>query len=103
MGAKKGEKRRKNGFFLWINQNETMDTKEEVKKIINDKLGFPSFRKGKNWKGYKVYIPEGNGNDVRYIGLPIIVLCKKDRVRLCTGKEAREYLDFESGNADKIK
>ena len=57
-------------------------------------LGAKTYKEGKPWRGYKVYLPVWEGNPV--IGLPYVVLQSDKEVRLCTTDEAMEYLEFTS-------
>lgn len=46
------------------------------------------------WKGYYVYSPYFNDENICIIGLPIQILQKDDIFRMSTGEEAFEILDF---------
>ena len=72
---------------------------DEIKTLVEE-LGAKSYKKGKSWNGYEVYIPVYTGNPC--IGLPLVVLVKDGQARICTGKEALEYLSFSVG-ADEMK
>lgn len=63
---------------------------EKAKKLIAE-LGAKRARKGKDFMGYEVFIPQYNGNPK--IGLPLVVLQKGDEARISTNKEAMDYLD----------
>ena len=72
---------------------------DEIKTLVEE-LGAKSYKKGKSWKGYNVYVPVYEKE--AYIGLPYVILEKGGKVRICTGKEALEYLSFSVG-ADEMK
>ena len=42
----------------------------------------------KDWKGYQCYEPVMKGNDVSYIGLPLVILVQGETIRLSTPEEA---------------
>ena len=44
-----------------------------------------SFRKGKPWKGYDVYVPEYD--EMMYIGLPLVLLVKGEEMRISTPRK----------------
>lgn len=66
---------------------------EKVKELVAD-LGAKSYKKGKPWKGYEVFIPQYSGDVC--IGLPYVVLAKGEEARICTDEEALDYLGFEN-------
>lgn len=70
-------------------------------KIYAEELGAKSYKKGKPWKGYNVYVPVYS--EETYIGLPYVILEKGDEVRICTDKEAMEYLSFSLRDSDEMK
>ena len=59
-------------------------------------LGAYKAKKGKDWNGYKVFIPLYRGNPI--IGLPLVILQKGDDARISTNQESFEYLDFANNN-----
>ena len=63
-----------------------------ILELIED-LGAKSYKKGVDWNGYKVYIPQYKGNPC--IGLPYVVLEKGDEIRVSTPEESIEYLEYE--------
>ena len=72
---------------------------EEMIQALIEDLGAKSYKKGVDWKGFKVYIPKYTGNPC--IGLPYVVLQKGDEVRLSTPDESLEYLEYEQDNSVK--
>ena len=72
---------------------------DEIKTLVEE-LGARSYKKGKSWKGYNVYVPVYEKE--AYIGLPYVILEKNGEARICTDKEALEYLSFSVG-ADEMK
>jgi hypothetical protein len=52
-----------------------------------------SFKKGKFWNGYNVYVPVFKNEYTG--GFPFVVLEKDGEFRRCTQKESLEYLNFE--------
>lgn len=65
--------------------------REDVLEAISE-MGAKRYKRGKDWKGYAVYIPLYTGNPV--IGLPLVVLEKDNEVRISTDDEALEYLAY---------
>ena len=65
---------------------------EKILELIEE-LGASKYKKGVDWNGYQVYIPEYEGNPC--IGLPYVVLVKGEEVRLSNEEESLEYLDYE--------
>ena len=63
-----------------------------IQELIED-LGAKSYKKGVDWNGYQVYIPQYKGNPC--IGLPYVVLQKGEEVRISTPDESMEYLAYE--------
>lgn len=65
-------------------------------KILNllDELNADDYEEGRSWNGYKVYIPVYD--ELAIVGLPFVILEKDNEVRISTGSEAMEYLDFEN-------
>ena len=61
-------------------------------------LAAQKFERGKNWKGYEVYIPLYS--KPVYIGLPLIVLVKNGGARISTADESLDYLDFENAESN---
>ena len=84
-----------------IDDAQKMDAqlKDEIDDIMETELLADSYKRGVDWKGYQVYIPQYKGHPC--IGLPYVVLVKNGEVRLSTPKESEEYLLFriyEEGN-----
>lgn len=69
----------------------------EINKLIKE-LGATSYEKGKDWKGYAVYIPVYG--EVAYVGEPIVILKNEKETRFSTYDESFEYLKFEQGGQD---
>ena len=70
-----------------------MDRFKEKLEDFLDELQAKSFRKGKSWKGYDVYVPEYD--EMVYIGLPLVLLVKSEEMRISTGEECLDYWAFE--------
>jgi hypothetical protein len=72
-----------------------MDDKlnEKILDLVDD-LGADDYEEGRAWNGYKVYIPVYDEEST--VGLPLVILEKGGEVRISTGAEAMEYLDYES-------
>jgi len=64
---------------------------EKAKQLLV-KLGAYKSKKGKDWNGYEVFVPQYRGNPI--IGLPVVILQKGDEARISTNQECFEYLDF---------
>ena len=73
---------------------------DEIKTLVEE-LGAKLYKKGKPWKGYNVYEPVYD--EETYVGLPYVILEKNGEVRICTDKEAMEYLSFSLHGADEMK
>ena len=69
-----------------------------IKELIKD-LGGCDYKRGVDWKGYKVYIPQYEGNPC--IGLPYVVLKKGEDIRISTPEESLDYLDCEREKKDE--
>ena len=65
---------------------------EFIQELIED-LGAKSYKKGVDWNGYEVFIPQYKGNPC--IGLPYVVLKKGAEARICTPDESLAYLAYE--------
>lgn len=69
--------------------------KEEQNALVEEcieALGADGYHKGKNWKGYDVYIPDYD--KPVDIGLPYVVMVKDGEVRYSTDDESLDYLYF---------
>lgn len=44
------------------------------------------------WKDYEVYEPVFNGDDVSFVGVPLIILVKDKMIRMSTVEESFEQL-----------
>lgn len=66
---------------------------EETVKELIAQLGAKQYKKGKEFKGYEVYVPVYA--KMAYIGLPLVVLVKGNEARISTGDEALDYLDVD--------
>lgn len=71
---------------------------EDVKGLAAD-LNANGVKKGKNWRGYTVYIPQYKKKC--YVGLPYVILVKGDEARISTDSEAMAYLAYE--NAGEVE
>lgn len=77
-----------------------MDNKLEEKILdVIDDLGADDYEEGLAWNGYNVYIPVYDEEST--VGLPLVILEKGGEVRLSSGAESLEYLDFS--NSEKAK
>ena len=65
---------------------------ELVQELIED-LGARTYKKGVDWNGYEVFIPQYKGNPC--LGLPFVVLKKGAEARICTPDESLAYLAYE--------
>ena len=77
-----------------------MDGLQEKLEEFLEEFQAKSFRKGKRWKEYDVYIPEYE--DMVYVGLPLVLLVKGDEIRISTDQESMDYLEFENED-DRLK
>lgn len=69
-------------------------TIETVKKFAK-KQGYDSVKKGKPWNGFEVYEPLFSGKDTAFVGLPLVILVKGEKIRMSTADEALRILDSE--------
>ena len=69
-----------------------LKTRREINFLTKVELAAQRCKKGKDWKGYKVYEPVYK--KPACIGLPLVVLVKDSEVRLSTREECFQYLDF---------
>lgn len=44
------------------------------------------------WRDYDIYEPVFNGDDVSFVGIPLLILVKGDNIRMSTVEEAFEQL-----------
>ena len=70
----------------------------EIPKIVLNEIEFnaeygATYRKGKNWRDFNVYIPEFSKN--YKIGYPYVIFAKRGSARLSTENESLELLDVE--------
>ena len=65
---------------------------ELIQELVED-LGAKSYKKGVDWNGYQVFIPQYKGSPC--IGLPYVVLQKGEEVRISTPDESMAYLAYE--------
>ena len=79
-----------------IDDAQKMDAqlKDEIDDIMETELLADSYKRGVDWKGYQVYIPVYN--KFITIGLPFVVMVKDGTVRISTGDEATEYLNYQN-------
>ena len=45
------------------------------------------------WDGYKVYEPTFDGDDVLFIGVPLVILVKNEVIKMSTVEEAFQVMD----------
>lgn len=69
-------------------------TEELIKQLHGD-----GFKMGKDWNGYKVFVPVYKKET--YVGYPLVVLAKGDEVRVSTIDESLEYLAFSSTGTEE--
>lgn len=67
------------------------EIKEKIENFMEE-LNADSYRKGEDWNGNEVYVPEYS--QPVYIGLPYVVLVKEKNVRLSTEEESLDYLSY---------
>ncbi len=65
--------------------------REEIERFMDGLLA-DDYEKGFDWNGYEVFEPIYYRPT--FAGLPLVVLVKDKEVRLSTGKESLEYLDY---------
>lgn len=65
---------------------------EKIRELAYE-LGAKEVKRGKDWKGYKVFKPVYKGNPI--IGYPYVILVKDNKARICEPNESLEYLDYE--------
>ena len=70
----------------------------EILQMVSD-LNAESYRQGKEWQGYSVYVPVYEKCPI--IGFPYVILVRGESVRLSTEEEAVGYLEYEA--ATQIK
>ena len=66
-----------------------MDKQKMLEFISKYGYNFVSYEK--DWHGYKCYVAYNKG-DVRYVGLPFVVLVKDKEIRKATSSEVLQYL-----------
>ena len=71
---------------------ENLRTKKLIKDLAKD-LGAKTYKKGIDWQGYQVYIPQYKG--IPCIGHPYVILQKGNEVRRSTPDEGLAYLEYE--------
>jgi len=65
---------------------------EQVKEFANQQ-GYDDVLHIGKWKGFDAYEPVFNGEDVSFIGVPLLILAKGGNIRMSTVEEAFEQLD----------
>jgi hypothetical protein len=70
---------------------------EKVKAFAKEQ-GYDDAVYLEKWKGFDVYEPVFNGDDVSIVGVPLIILVKGDVVRMSTVDEAFEQLEGSKGD-----
>lgn len=65
---------------------------EQVKEFAKQQ-GYDDVLQIGKWKGFDAYEPVFNGEDVSFIGVPLLILVKGDNIRMSTVEEAFEQLD----------
>ena len=66
---------------------------DNIRELAFD-LNAEEVKRGKDFKGYKVFEPVYK-NNVK-IGLPYVIFVKDNKARICTDEEALDYIDFIS-------
>lgn len=70
------------------------ERENKIAEFIADEFGTRSYKQGKSYNGYDVYIPQFK--QTAFTGLPYVVLVKGDEMRLSTPDEALDYLGVEN-------
>lgn len=67
----------------------------EIEKVVAfaRKQGYDNVRQLEPWKGFEVYEPIFDGDEVSVVGLPLLILVKGNEIRMSTPEEAFEQLD----------
>lgn len=64
---------------------------KKIKQLLNQ-LSADKAEKGKEWKGYEVYVPVYS--QPALVGLPLVILVKGNEQRISTPEESLEYLAY---------
>lgn len=67
------------------------NTMKKIKQLLNQ-LSADKAEKGKEWKGYEVYVPVYS--QPALVGLPLVILVKGNEQRISTPEESLEYLAY---------
>ena len=73
---------------------------DEIKTLVEE-LGAKSYKKGKSWNGYEVYIPVYTGNPC--VGLPLVVLVKDGESHEIVKRQTYEYITANDVIPDYLK
>ncbi len=68
-------------------------TKQDIENYAKSR-GYDYVEDGGKWKDYDVYRPRYKGNEIRYVGYPLVILVKDEEIRMSTKVECFEYLDY---------
>ncbi|MCD8307598.1 MAG: hypothetical protein LUD51_05180 [Clostridia bacterium] len=76
----------------------TRAAKKELKNIIHE-MSAKGYRRGYDWKGYEVYEPVYA--KPMYIGGPLVIFVKGNKVWLAPHDEGEEYIHYSILKADE--
>ena len=67
----------------------------KLEKVIEfaKKQGYDSAKQLDDWNGYEVYEPLFDGEEVAFVGLPLLILVKGDKIRMSTEDEAFKQIE----------
>lgn len=71
---------------------------DTIRELAFD-LNANGVKRGKDYKGYKVFEPVYNKEC--FIGLPYVILVKDNKARISTAEESLDYLDFVNAHRDE--
>jgi hypothetical protein len=67
-------------------------SEENILKFAK-KQGYDEISYIGKWRGYDVYEPMFESEEVAFVGLPYVILVKEDEIRMSTPKESLEQLN----------
>lgn len=67
----------------------------KIEKVVEfaRKQGYDNVKPLEKWKGYDVYEPIFDGEEVSFVGMPLLILVKDDKIRMSTADEALQQID----------
>ena len=74
-----------------------MTSPKEIKDFAKSN-GYDNAKYLGEWQGYKVYEPTFNDDKTHYVGYPLSILQKDDKIRFTTEQECFAVLDFFPDN-----